>query len=176
MKRILPAALTLALAACATTEPEQRDQKIAENGKKVVEAVESPLADLNLVRQKIPPALVAAKEAPYAAPADPGCAAIDEQVKALDEALGPDLDAPPDDRDPSLVERGSTLAGEQAIGAIKGAAEGLIPYRGWVRKLTGAERYSKQVSAAIAAGGVRRAYLKGLGEARNCPAPASPRR
>lgn len=51
----------------------------------------------------------------------------------------------------------------------------MIPFRGWVRKLTGAERYSRKVSAAIAAGAIRRAYLKGLGQAAGCAAPAAPR-
>lgn len=50
----------------------------------------------------------------------------------------------------------------------------MIPFRGWVRKLTGAERYSRKVSAAIAAGAIRRAYLKGLGQAAGCEAPAAP--
>jgi hypothetical protein len=37
-----------------------------------------------------------------------------------------------------------------------------------VRKLSGAERYSKQVAAAIAAGTVRRAFLKGMAQASAC--------
>jgi hypothetical protein len=45
----------------------------------------------------------------------------------------------------------------------------VVPYRGWVRKLTGAERYSKEVAAAIAAGTVRRAFLKGVVVTRGCP-------
>ena len=55
-----------------------------------------------------------------------------------------------------------------------GAASDAIPFRGWVRKLTGAERHDSFVQAAIIAGGVRRAYLKGLGEARGCDMPAAP--
>jgi hypothetical protein len=45
-----------------------------------------------------------------------------------------------------------------------------------VRKLTGAERYSKEVAAAIAAGTIRRTFLEGLGQAADCPVPAAPRR
>lgn len=55
------------------------------------------------------------------------------------------------------------------------AAEGIVPFRGWVRKLSGAERYAKEVAAAITAGTIRRAYLKGLGQAAGCAAPAAPR-
>jgi hypothetical protein len=43
-----------------------------------------------------------------------------------------------------------------------------------VRKLTGAERHDKMVQAAILAGSVRRAYLKGLGETKGCNPPATP--
>jgi hypothetical protein len=43
-----------------------------------------------------------------------------------------------------------------------------------VRKLDGAERHSKEVAAAIAAGSVRRAFLKGVGQALGCQAPAAP--
>ena len=65
--------------------------------------------------------------------------------------------------------------GGAAVGALRGAAEGVVPFRGWVRKLSGAERYSKDVAAAIAAGTIRRAFLKGLGQAAGCTAPAAPR-
>ena len=58
---------------------------------------------------------------------------------------------------------------------MRGAAADVIPFRGWVRRLTGAERYSREVAAAIAAGTIRRAYLKGLGAAAGCSAPAAPR-
>jgi len=44
----------------------------------------------------------------------------------------------------------------------------VIPFRGWIRKLTGAERYSKRVAAAITAGAVRRAFLKGVRVMKNC--------
>jgi hypothetical protein len=43
-----------------------------------------------------------------------------------------------------------------------------------VRKLTGAERHDHLVQDAITAGAVRRAYLKGLGEAKGCNPPATP--
>ena len=37
---------------------------------------------------------------------------------------------------------------DQAVGAVQRTAQDLIPFRGWVRKLSGAERYSKKVAAA----------------------------
>jgi hypothetical protein len=53
-------------------------------------------------------------------------------------------------------------------------ASSAIPYRGCVRRLSGAERHDRLVQAAIEAGAVRRGYLKGLGEARGCDPPATP--
>jgi hypothetical protein len=154
--RILSLLVALALAACAGTEKSAKDAAV------------TPLSDLNVVRAEIPPVLAAAQKAPYALPADRGCAALGTEIQALDAALGADLDTTERGHNPSLIERG---VGD----ALKNTAEGVIPFRGWVRKLTGAERYSREVAAAIAAGTIRRAYLKGLGSAAGCTAPAAPR-
>ncbi len=137
-------------------------------------AAATPLNDLNLLHAKIPAALLAALHAPYAPPAEATCAGLSAEIQALDAALGDDLDAPRGPG-PSVAERGRAELDEAAVGAVKSGAEALIPFRGWVRKLTGAERASRQVTRAIAAGIVRRAYLKGLGQARGCPPPAAPR-
>lgn len=165
------------LGACATTDgmpvPAANDP-VTRSGAQIATAATTPLADLNLVNAPIPQALSEALRAPYATPAEAGCDALATQVKALDAALGADLDAPAPAADPGLVERGAGLIGGAVADSARGAAEGVVPFRRWVRKLSGAERYSQEVSAAIAAGTVRRAYLKGLGQARGCAAPASP--
>lgn len=149
--------LTLALAACAAPDTAR-----------VTDAATAPLGDLNLVRAPIPVLLAEAQRRPYLVPVDPSCNALAAEVRSLDEVLGADLDAPPSASNPGLIERGTHTVGDAAVGALRGAAEGLVPYRGWVRKLTGAERYSKDVAAAIAAGTVRRAFLKGMSAARGC--------
>ncbi len=159
-------ALTVALTACASSP--------APTGTRVTDAATTPLSDLNLVNASIPPVLLDARKSPYKAPADAGCGTLGAEVLQLEAVLGADLDVPPSASRPSLVERGSSAAGDAAVGALKGAAEGVIPFRSWVRKLSGAERYSRDVAAAIAAGTVRRAYLKGVGQARGCVAPAAP--
>lgn len=150
----------IALAGCASSSADKAGQAVGQ-------AATQPLQDLNVVRAEIPPALVAAQKSPYALPADRSCAAIGTEVQALDAVLGADLDTPSTERNPSLVERG---AGD----ALRNAAEGVIPFRGWVRRLTGAERYSREVAAAIAAGTIRRAYLKGFGQSAGCAVPAAP--
>ncbi len=170
MKTLAPLIACLALAACATTESQAPAAEA-----RITQAATAPLSDLNLVKAEIPPALLAAQKAPYGVPADGSCSGLTAEVQALDAALGADLDTPPTSSNPGLVERGTNAVGDAAVGALRGAAEGLVPYRGWVRKLTGAERYAKEVSAAIAAGTIRRAYLKGLGQAGRCTAPAAPR-
>lgn len=157
----------LALAACTAARGP---------GDPLGRAVTTPLSDLNVVQAEIPPALVAAKNAPYQAPVDSSCAGIEAEVKELDAVLGADLDTRQTEINPSLVERGVDAVGEAAVGSVRGAAEGVVPFRRWVRRLSGAEKYSRDVAAAISAGVVRRAFLKGHGDARGCLVPAAPRR
>ena len=168
------------LTGCATTDkPEETTAAVGKvQGKTELalqEAARTPFSDLNLVRKDIPDALKTAHKQPYAIPLDPTCEGISKEVEALDAALGADLDTPATANNPSLLERGADAIGDSAGGAIRGAVEGLIPYRSWLRRLTGAERYSREVLAAIAAGTVRRAYLKGIGQAQGCREPAAPK-
>jgi hypothetical protein len=159
MNKLIPLSLLLiaVLAACSTTDQG-----------KVGTAVTTPLTDLNLVNAPIPEALVAAMRAPYALPADSECKALAVEIKTLDEVLGADLDAPQSEANRSLLERGSDVTSATAVGALQRTAEGVIPFRGWVRKLTGAERYSTRVAAAITAGGIRRGFLKGIRASKGC--------
>jgi hypothetical protein len=173
--------LSLALAACASQAPPPSspaaDNAAAASSKgaaQVASAVTAPLNDFNLVRAEIPAALRQALKAPYAAPQPLDCATLSTEVRALDATLGPDLDTPASQAHASLIERGTDAAGNAAVGALRNAAEGLVPFRSWVRKLSGAERYSKEVAAALAAGTVHRAFLKGLGQSLGCAAPAAP--
>ena len=143
-------------------------------GTVITSAITSPLNDLNLAQTEIPAVLLDAQKQPYATPVDSSCVGLSTQVQALDAALGADLDVPASPSNPGMVERGSSFAGDAAGSALKGAAEGLVPFRGWVRRLSGAEQHSKDVAAAITAGAVRRAYLKGLGQVQHCNWPAAP--
>jgi hypothetical protein len=131
-------------------------------------AAATPLADLNVTREDVPDVLLAALKNPYQLPASQNCVALSLEIRALDEVLGADVDMAVSPTDPSLMHRASSLAQDQAVGALQRTAEGLIPFRGWVRKLSGAERHSKHVAACIAAGSVRRAFLKGVAAAQNC--------
>lgn len=169
--------VSLAVAGCATADSgsASANDPRSGTGAQVAQTVTTPLNDLNLVRAEIPPVLATALKAPYAVPPDRSCAALGLEIQSLDAVLGADLDVPVTATNPSLIERGAGAVGNAATGALRGAAEGIVPFRGWVRKLTGAERYSREVAAAIAAGTIRRAYLKGMGLSASCPAPAAPR-
>lgn len=183
MKRLFAPLIALLLTACSTAgkPPHQAaGEGPAESPGKSKEAqltdiATTPLSDLNLVRAKIPAVLLAAQKKPYGPPETAGCAALASDILALDAALGADLDVPPNPEDPGLVQRGGAFLGDAAVGVARGAAEGVVPFRSWVRKLTGAEKHAKEVAAAISSGVVRRAYLKGLGQAAGCPPPAAPR-
>ncbi|WP_233247506.1 hypothetical protein [Caulobacter endophyticus] len=187
MRSLLLLAATLPLlAACATTrQPEPQTQVEVENPDKIQTtseankdglsgAVTAPLRDVNLMRTKIPPVLLEAMQDPYARPQPSSCGQLTALVKPLDAALGIDLDQVPPGEDEDLMDRGRKAAGDAALGAMASAAQDLIPMRGWVRKLSGAEKHDRLVQSAMAAGAVRRAYLKGLGEARGCMPPATP--
>lgn len=158
---LLASVLCLAAAGCASADRDEATDK-------VTKAATTPLNDLNLVNAPIPEALVLAQKAPYALPAASDCAGLAADIRKLDEVLGPDLDTPPTASNPGLIERGADAASNAAYGALQRTAEDVVPFRGWVRKLSGAERYSKRVAAAIAAGTVRRAFLKGLRASQQC--------
>ncbi|WP_211197798.1 hypothetical protein [Permianibacter fluminis] len=159
--KMLPLCLPLLLAACASSE------------KVVVDAATTPLTDLNVIRVDIPAVLDRAKAHPYAVPQEDGCPVLLAELAELDAALGPDVDAPEEDEpDPTLLQRGSEEVGKAAIKVVRSAAEDVVPFRSWLRKLSGAERHSKKVSKAIAAGTIRRAFLKGLMVAKHCELPS----
>jgi len=168
MRHFAIAGLACALAACATPQEAPTDP--------MGRAVTAPLTDLNLLRAKIPPILVSALDAPYAPPADGSCAGLAGEVALLDAELGADLDSADTGAKPSVIERGISAVGDSAVGTVRSAAEGVVPMRSWVRKLSGAERHTRLVASAAAAGVVRRSFLKGLGAAAGCEPPAAPRR
>jgi hypothetical protein len=161
--------LLAGLSACAVQTVHTPGQK-ADTGDRLAEAATSPLNDLNLVRAKIPEALLGARQAPYARPAD--CAALMQQLAGLNEVLGQDLDSPRAAGEPDWFGKAGDAFGDAAVSGLRGATEGLLPFRGWIRKLSGAERYNREVTSAIAAGLARRAYLRGLGQGLKCELPA----
>lgn len=155
--KLLAVAAMVALGGCAST-----------TASRMGDAATAPLSDLGISKADIPAVLVTAKDNPYLKPAAQNCVALALEIRALDDALGADLDAPVIEDDPSTADRAAGFAKDQAVGAVRRTAEGLVPFRGWVRKLSGAEKHSKHVTECVMAGSIRRAYLKGIASAQNC--------
>ncbi len=138
------------------------------------DAATQPLVDLNVRREQIPTVLLQAQANPYDRRNLNQCTTIRAEVLRLDEALGPDRDEPPRPDAPTLNEQAQDALAEAALDAIRDATADFIPYRNWVRQLSGAQARSRAVQDAVEAGRLRRAYLKGLGMRANCAPPASP--
>ena len=157
MTRLLLTALLLGLSACASTDRERAQ-----------DALTAPLSDLNVIRTAIPPVLIDAVEAPYRVPLEPGCQVMLDELAALQEALGPDI-AAQTPGEPGLIERGKDEARNAAFGLLQRTTQDVLPYRSWLRKLSGAEQHSEAVAQAVVAGTSRRGFLKGLAISQDCP-------
>ena len=153
--------------------PDPRDQVRTSDQVKqgsVQGAATTPLRDLNVMKVEIPEILLESVKDPYQRPPrNWKCSTLVGLLRPLEAALGPDLDQLPSDG-ADLADRGK----QTALSVAGDLAGGAIPFRGVVRRVSGAAGHDKRVQSAILAGSVRRAYLKGLGEARGCPAPAAP--
>lgn len=134
--------------------------------------VNQPFADLNISGTEIPPLLQRAAAAPYAEPAKIDCDSLRARIDSLSAILGPDIASTKSDADGAILSEQS--AGDAVWGAAQSAASGWIPFRGVIRFVTGADRHDRRVAAAIVAGFVRRAYLKGMRAHLSCPPRRKP--
>jgi hypothetical protein len=135
------------------------------------EIVKQPLKDLNIIQDEIPAVLLDAKSAPYAKSQEATCESLTTEIEDLDVALGRDLDL-----DQEADDSMSKKISDETFNLARGAISGLIPYRGILRRVTGAEKHARAINEALLAGAVRRSYLKGFGESLGCAYPAAPRR
>ena len=174
---ILTAALSLLLAGpvLAQDRPDARhDRGETQTRPNLRDAITAPLDDLNLKHINIPDVLKRALAGPYDMDGLTRCEAIAGEVGRLNEALGPDLDEAPAPDKRTRGQKAKQAVGDAAVGAVADKTRSLLPFRGWVRKLSGAERRDKRVAEAISAGKIRRGYLKGAGMRMNCAPPAAP--
>jgi len=162
-------ALGVGQTAFAATAPKPAPPETSKEKAKGV--ITQPLNDLNVAQPDIPAILLRAKTAPYEVPAGGDCKAFNSEIADLDKALGPDLDLATGE-DKSVSKKVSDMTFDLARGAVSG----LIPFRGVVRYVTGAEKRARAINEALIAGTVRRSYLKGYGEMLGCEYPASPKR
>ena len=140
-----------------------------EGAKSLTTAAEAPLHEMNVVRERIPPVLLASLADPYAYPQPLTCQTLSESIERLTVALGPDFD----DTTPKPKHK---IAGSGGLGLqlLSGFAGNLLPYHGYVGVVSGSSKHDELVIRALGAGAAQRAYLKGLGEAHGCPDPAAP--
>jgi hypothetical protein len=131
------------------------------------EAARQPLRDIGLMKRKIPYALSRIAD-PYAEPSGPGCVWISYELNQLSAALGAEVSVMPVADRSSNSERGSRMAVEAARDMIRNSGSRLLPARSVIRRLSGASNADALYDAAKQRGMVRRGYLKGLSEAKNC--------
>lgn len=156
----------------AEAKPTATDRAIQRTQAGFGDAALSPLQDVNLRREKIPEEFKAIKN-PYLVSPEVSCEKITEEVTALDELLGRDWDIPPPDKK-GLSERAADGASTAFLDTVASSASDLIPFRGVVRTVTGANSHARKVRKAYERGSHRRTFLKAIGMMKACPYPASP--
>lgn len=147
--------LIVGLGACATSgeAPPDRSRSGRMEG-----AMTRPLQDLGIMRRAIPDVLAGAVAAPYAVEDPVICVSVVADIARLDMALGPDLD--------EAQAKSGGAAEEMLLDAFQGALD--IPFRGAIRRLSGAASRDRARAAAVLAGMVRRAWLKGVAHSAGC--------
>lgn len=117
--------------------------------------------------REVPEKLRAIQDEPYSMAGMTRCAHIIAEVEELNNVLGADVhEVLPKSRG---KKRGAT------VGRVAGSVAGsIIPFRGLIGEVTGANAERRRYAEAIYAGTVRRGFLKGVGLERGCRAPARP--
>jgi hypothetical protein len=167
----LAAALSVAVAACSTG-------RTADTRRGVTNAAYTPLRDVNLMRPEIP-LLLRNLQYPYSTATLNDCAAVTREIGQLDAVLGPESYQPGPNR--NVWDRSGDFLEEQTIDFAEGTAEDLIPFRSWVRRISGASRAEREALRAVANGQQRRTFLRGYGASLGCagmipPPPPQPHR
>lgn len=156
---ILVVALGLSLAACSSG-------RTADTRRGVSGAAAIPLRDVGIIRPEIP-LLLRNLQYPYATATLTDCAAVAREIGQLDAVLGPESYQPGPNR--NVWDRGGDFVEEQTIEAAETTAEDLIPFRSWVRRVSGASRAERDALRAVANGQQRRTFLRGYGASLGCP-------
>jgi hypothetical protein len=158
------------LAGCAS---QPAGKAVTQTRAGLADAALSPLEDLNLRRDTIPAELEAI-EHPYQVPASITCEGIESELADLDRVLPPDWDEAAYSHETSLSERAASTASDGVLDTVASEARELIPYRSWVRRLSGANSHDKKLKAAFDRGNARRTYLKAIGRTKSCKGIAPP--
>lgn len=153
------AVAALALAACSSG-------RTAETRRGVTDAAYTPLRDVGLLRPEIP-LILRNLQYPYSTADLRDCAAVAREIGQLDAVLGPESYQPGPNR--NIWDRSGDFLEDQTIEAAENTAEDLIPFRSWVRRISGASRAERDALRAVANGQQRRTFLRGYGASLGCP-------
>ena len=160
-RKILAGLSIAALAVSATAYAQQgapEDSTIKDTANQVTEPFDG---------KEAPAKLVAIQSDPYSLAGLGKCSAIIREVTELNDVLGPDVN--------ETVDKDREKKREETAGRVAGSLAGsIIPFRGLIGEVTGANAERRRYAAAVYAGTVRRGFLKGVGLQRGCKAPARP--
>ena len=134
-------------------------------GNSMERIVERPLKDFNIMKAKAKPDLEAVMDGPYSLTDLRTCSQYRAEIAKMTRSLGPDVDAP----QAGDKSRADSRA-EFALGAGEAVANSFIPGGGLIRHISGADKRQKYAAAAVYAGSLRRAYIKGLMLGKKCHA------
>jgi hypothetical protein len=158
----LAACLTTAVAAMGQPSPAEAPKSDLDKIGDTMENIGTkPLKDLNIINDKVDPEIERIMAAPYSLKGIKTCAHYKTAIGKLTAVLGPDVDSPE-------FQKKDKSPAEQALSLGESAAGSLIPFSGVIRRLSGAEAKQNYARAAVYAGSVRRAYLKGTAHAKGC--------
>ena len=162
VRRALLGAVALALLAAPASAADD-NKPVNEENVSARDVAVTPLEDLNLENDPIPPLLLAAQQDPYGTAGLKKCGQYSTAIEDLNAVLGPDFDIASKD------ERSMT------VGSVaKSVVGALIPFRGVIREISGANKHEREFQDAVVAGVMRRAFLKGMGLKLGCKYPARP--
>lgn len=118
------------------------------------------------------PLLLRNLQYPYSTATLTDCAAVSHEISQLDAVLGPESYQPGPNR--NIWDRSGDFVEDQAIQAAENTASDLIPFRSWVRRISGASRAERDALRAVANGQQRRTFLRGYGASLGCPSIIPP--
>lgn len=154
-----------ALCLCLTTAPPAAAQEGAPQESTIKGTANSVAEPFD--GKEVPAKLLAIQADPYSLEGLGKCAAIGREITELDAVLGPDVN--------QTVDKSRGKKREETAGRVAGSVAGsVIPFRGLIGEVTGANAERRRYAEAIYAGTVRRGFLKGVGLERRCAAPARP--
>ncbi len=179
MRRLL-ACLVVVLSGCSSIEQDHTPQitpnrpmsdvasdTVSDTFYGAWDVVQTPFEDIGLKQQLIPDKLQQIVANPYALPKELNCGTLQQEIAELDGLLGPDVCTTENPTgtgrkgEDAYVEQGARMTRDQAVSMV-GSKTNIIPFRGVVRRISGAHKHAKAVERAYNAGKLRRAFLKGL--------------